>query len=160
MGTAEDELQSDHEPLSQVFAQGKDGCFVLTRNSTNSYEESNASGDAPYAAVVAVTFHNKTEEIQMGSIGFSLSCRNFAGVYGKVDTWETLFETTSESNQIGGEVSFSVPPRRSFILMAVATPYTYRYSSGRRDPIVSDFVVQFIQLGLFHLKEIAACLSH
>ncbi len=62
MGTAEDELLSDHEPLTQAFAQGKDGCFVLTRNSTNSYEESNASGDCPYAAVVAVTFHNKKEK--------------------------------------------------------------------------------------------------
>lgn len=160
MGTAEDEFLSDQEPLTQVFAQGKDGCFVLTRNSTNNYEESNASGDCPYAAVVAVTFHNKTEGTKTCSVEFSLSSRNFAGVYGKVDTWETLFETTSESNQTGGEVSFSVPPRRSFILMAVATPAYSRSSTGRRPVVPSGFVRQFLHVGLTHLKEIASCLSN
>lgn len=160
MGTAEDELLSDHEPLTQAFAQGKDGCFVLTRNNTNSYEESNASGDDPYAAVVAVTFHNKTEESKTGSVEFSLSSRNFAGVYGKVDTWETLFETTSESNQTGGKVSVSVPPRQSFVLMAVATPAYSRSSTGRRPVVSSDIVRQFLHVGLTHLKEIAACLSN
>lgn len=62
MGTAEDAYQSDHSPYMQAFAQGKDGCFWLKQHSTNSYEESNASGDCPYAAVAAVTFHNKNEE--------------------------------------------------------------------------------------------------
>ena len=160
MGTADDEVQSDHFPDTQAFAQGQNGCFMFSQNATNSYEESNASGDCPYAAIVAVSFHNSTDENKTCSVEFSLSSRDFAGVYCKIDTWETLFQTTSESHQTGGEVSFSVPPQRDVFLMAVATPAYYRSSTGRRPIVHSDFVRQYLHVGLTHLKEVAVCLSH
>lgn len=167
MGTADDSYQSDHVPCMQAFAQGEDGAFSFTQCQTNLYDNSHASGTTPCAAVAAVTFQNQTDATQTCPIGFALSSRNFAGLYLKLDDWEPLFQSTSSATTASETAVLTIPPHRNAVLMAVATPYYYRYSYKTYDRDTKEttthysaFVEQFIQLGLFHLKEVAACLSH
>lgn len=167
LGNYDDSYHVDLEPIQRCFLHGETGSFIFKHNRAYPVGHADATGSAPLAAVASLDLENHTDTAQNCSLSFALSSYNFAGVFLKTDTWTPLFQADTDLvHNAHMTADFVLAPQQKATVLWAATPYHFREShletdrfSGRTYTVYNSHALQHLQLSLFHIREVLACLS-